>query len=107
MMGKKRRRSDNLRKILTGYAESRTLELFIYNDGLHLRLVDEAFTTIDFWPSTGKYWILNTNYVKQTKNRVAERGNEKGYLPLGEDKVFEYLDQIFYAADISDENYNT
>lgn len=106
-MAKKRKRGDDLRKVLARYAESRTLELLVYNEGLHLRLVDESFTTVDVWPSTGKYWVLNTNYFKQTDKKVAERGDEKGFLPFGEDKIFDYLDQIIYAADISEENYNT
>lgn len=93
-----RKNTDNVK----AYADSRTIELMEYNDGIHLRLTD-GFTTIDIWPSTGKYWVKETNYYRQlegTGHSLVERGGEKDYLSAYTERAHKTLDSIFYATEL-------
>lgn len=99
-MSKRNRRTDNLQSVLDKYAKSRGLELFSYNNDIHFRIIDPAFTTIDLWPTTGRYWIMDTNY---NTPGIPERTDEKGFLPYGEQGTFEFLDKLFYAKDLVQE----
>lgn len=93
---------ERLRKVLKKYADSRTLELFEYNDGIHTRITD-GFTTIDIWPSTGKYWVKETNYYRQLEGTglsLVEKAGQKGYVSSYEEKAFDLLDNIIYATEL-------
>lgn len=99
------RRGMNVRKLeaissgIADYASSRTIELLEYNDGLHLRLTDGLIATVDIWPSTGRYWIKETNYVHEWPGTI-ERGGEKGWLP-GKAELEAFLDKIYFAGDLT------
>jgi hypothetical protein len=97
-MSKKKRRNDNLRATIEEYAESRTFDLKEFS-GIHMRLTDSGFTSMDIWPTTGRYYITMTNYIDQTDKSIVERGGEKGLLPFG-DEIYKYLDRIFFAAEM-------
>lgn len=91
-----------LTTILDSYAESRMIELAKYNDDLHYRLSD-GFTCLDVWPSTGKFYVKETNYVKQlegTGRKMVERGGQKGYISSYEDQAIDLLDKLFYATEM-------
>lgn len=93
---------NRLREILKKYSDSRTLEHFEYGDGIHQRLTD-SFTCIDIWPSTGKYWVKETNYYKQLEGTglsLVEKGGQKGYVSSDKNKAFNLLDGIFYATEL-------
>ena len=95
-----RKRFDSLIQTLRDYAESRTLELTEFTD-IHTRLTD-GYTVMDIWPTTGRYYILSTNYADMTTKPIVERGGEKGFVPLGKNKIFDWLDIVFFAPDFSD-----
>lgn len=93
MMRKKRR--DNLARIVWEYADSRSLE-FLPFSGIHYRLSDAGFMTVDIWPTPGKYWVKDCDYSGMGLN-IIERGGETGELPFGKDKIYEYLDRLMYG----------
>lgn len=83
--------------LLEGYAKSRTLDFHRYSE-YHMRVIDSDFTILDCWTSE-KYWIKETNYYKQ-KLGIVERAGESGFLPSKKKKLYQFLDKIFYAAEI-------
>lgn len=95
------RRPDNVLASLKTYANSRSLDLIEFTD-IHTRLTDSGFTTVDVWPSTGSYYVLQTDYNEQGGN-IVERGGEKGKLPIGQSNIWKYLDKLFYAVDINND----
>lgn len=97
-MTKRKHRTDGLAKIIRSYSKSRTVELLEFSD-IHKRLTDE-YTVIDIWPTTGKYWISATSYHLMTDKKIVERGGEKGQMPFGEDKIYDWLDKLFFAPDM-------
>lgn len=97
-MTKRKHRADNVMESLKGYAASRTIELLAFSD-IHTRLTDE-YTVVDIWPTTGKYWVSKTSYHEMTDKRIQERGGEKGVIPVGTDAIYNYLDKLFFAADM-------
>ena len=99
MSKNKKPRRASLPMWLENYAKPRTLEYHQYSLW-HLRLIDVGFTTIDCW-TTGRYYIKETNYSLQTARQIIERGGETGWLP-GEDKLEEWLDKLFYIADMEE-----
>lgn len=84
--------------LLEEYAKSRTLDFQRYSD-FHMRIIDVDYTVVDFW-TTEKYWIKETNYCNQTKLEIVERQGESGFLPPKPKKLYKFLDELFYAADI-------
>ncbi len=97
-MTKRKHRDDNLAEIIRGYTSSRTIELQEFTD-IHKRLTD-GYTVIDIWPTTGKYWVSQTTYYQMTNAVIRERGGEKGSIPLGEDAIYKWLDELFFAPDM-------
>lgn len=100
-MGKKRPNNgglptQNMRNV-RDYCASRTLDLFEFDNGRHMRVNDGNLTIVDIWPSTGKYWVKETNY----EGAAIERGGETGFIPVAKEAVFEHLDEIFFAADMN------
>lgn len=97
-MTKRKHRTDNVMVVLKGYAKSRTIGLLTFSD-IHTRLTDD-YTVVDIWPTTGKYWVGKTSYHEMTDKRIQERGGEKGTIPVGADAIYDYLDKLFFAADM-------
>lgn len=100
MSNKKRPNNGGLptqnRNNIRAYCEARTLDLLEFDNGHHLRLNDGNITIVDTWPSTGKYWIKETNYEGET----IQRGGESGFVPAAEEEAFDFLDLIFYATEL-------
>jgi hypothetical protein len=95
-MSKKYHRN-NLPALLEKYSKSRTLDFHRYSD-YHMRLMDGGYITLDVW-TTGKYYVLQTDYYKLSENKIIERGGEKGFVP-SDDKLQEWLDKLFFAVDL-------
>lgn len=79
---------------IQNYAEKRSLDLHQYSP-YHFRIMDGGYVVVDLW-TTGRYYILMTDYLEMTDGNVIERGGEKGSLPLELDG---YLDNIFYPME--------
>ena len=83
-----------LPKQLYDYAQSRALEFHLYSQ-YHMRLMDGGFTVLDIW-TTGKYYVLATDYLEMLGPRMAiERGGEKGLIP-DRYSMHDWLDELFF-----------
>lgn len=78
---------------VNAYAASRMLDLHQYSP-YHFRIMDGGYVVVDLW-TTGRYFIMMTDYLELTDGNVVERGGEKGQLPLTFEK---FLDDIFYPG---------
>lgn len=83
--------------LLESYADSRNITFHQYSE-YHMRLMD-GFTVIDIWTS-GRYYVLSTNYAEMTDKSIVERGGEKDEL---NDDTYTFLDNLFYAPDMLEE----
>lgn len=92
-MSKGNRRKDNLARIVWEWADKRSLEHIPFS-GIHYRFSDGGYVTMDVWPSTGSYYIRQTDYVGMGVGAI-EREGEKGKLPFGKE-IEPFLDKIFY-----------
>lgn len=79
---------------ITAYSEVRALDLHQYSP-YHFRIMDGGYVVVDLW-TTGRYFILMTDYATMTDGNVVERGGEKGDLPVN--KLSDFLDDIFYPG---------
>lgn len=84
--------------MLRKYANSRTLDFACYSE-YHMRISDGGFICLDCW-TTGKYWVKQTDYVKLTDAPIVERGGETGWLPTKYKELVDFMDKLFYAADL-------
>lgn len=75
------------------YATSRGLDFHQYSK-YHMRLMDGGYTVLDIW-TTGRYYVLTTDYVEFAKGTV-ERGGEKGLVPGSYEELEKWLDNLFY-----------
>jgi hypothetical protein len=82
-----------LRDDLQNYAESRMLDIHQYSP-YHIRIMDGGYVVADFW-TTGRYYIVMTDYSEMTDDNIVEREGEKGQLPTKE--LSEFLDGIFFT----------
>jgi hypothetical protein len=98
MSRKKQWHNHELESWLSDYAEKRALDFHKYSE-YHMRLMDGGYIAIDIW-TTEKYWVKQTDYFKITDKTIIERGGEKGTLPYGKENIEEWLDKLFYAADM-------
>lgn len=79
---------------MEAYSDSRSLDLHRYSP-YHFRIMDGGYVVVDVW-TTGRYYVLMTDYNELTDDNVVERQGEKGQLPL----TFErFLDDIFYPME--------
>lgn len=79
---------------LAAYAELRGLDLHQYSM-YHFRIMDGGYVVVDAW-TTGRYFIVMTDYNEMTDGNIVERQGEKGNLPISE--LSEFLDDIFYPG---------
>lgn len=75
------------------YAKLRDLDYKRYSK-YHMRLMDGGYTVLDVW-TTGRYYVLTTDYSELTPS-IVERGGEKGDLLLETSALTEWLDGLFY-----------
>lgn len=78
---------------LNEYSEKRQLDIAQYSP-YHLRIMDGGYVVLDVW-TTGRYFIVMTDYNEMTDGNVVERQGEKGQLPL--DALTPFLDKIFFT----------
>lgn len=94
-MSKPKNHIPGLREKLQAYANENMLDLAQYSP-YHMRLMDGGYTVIDVW-TTGRYYIVTTDYLKLTDGNVIERAGEKGDLPLS--YLTRFLDTLFYPGE--------
>lgn len=97
-MSKRKHRKDDVPASLKRWSDTRTIEMLEFSP-IHRRLTG-GFTSVDIWPTTGRYWVGQTEYHKMTDEKIIERGGEKGELPVGNEAILEFLDKLFFAADM-------
>lgn len=78
---------------IVAYAEKRMLDLHQFTP-YHGRITDGGYVILDVW-TTGRYFIVMTDYEDLTNGSENERGGEKGQLPL---TLESFLDGIFYPG---------
>ncbi len=78
---------------LSNYAEENLLDLHQYSP-YHFRIMDGGYTVLDAW-STGRYYVVTTDYNELTDGNVVERAGEKGNLPIN--MLEEFLDELFFC----------
>ena len=96
MSRKKQQHDWKLPVTLSDYAEDRGINFHKFGQ-YHMRLSYDKIATLDCW-TTRKYWIKETNYF----HGIIERANETGILPAKKDKLYESLDQIFFAVEMQE-----
>lgn len=91
-MSKPKNHIPNLEDELQQYAEGRMLDFHQYSP-YHMRIMDGGYVILDVW-TTGRYYIVMTDYKEITDSNIREREGEKGNLPLNTLKLF--LDKVFF-----------
>ena len=91
----------HLKEWLKEYSDARVLDFNIYSP-YHMRIMDGGYTMVDIW-TTARYWIGQTDYAEMYPEKyLVERGGEKGSVnPADKEKLFAWLDQVFYAGDLT------
>lgn len=97
-MSKQKNHIAGLSERLVEYAEKRVLDFHQYSP-YHMRIMDGGFTVLDVW-TTGRYFVLTTDYNEMLDGAVVERGGEKGWIPT--DDLWPFLDKLFYGEDMSE-----
>lgn len=97
-MSKQKNHVPGLSERLINYAERRVLDFHQYSP-YHMRIMDGGYTVLDVW-TTGRYYILTTDYLEMLEGNKTERGSEKGFVPLN--AMWEFLDQIFFGETMED-----
>jgi hypothetical protein len=95
-MAKQRHHVPGLVDKLTEYAEKRGLDLHQYSP-YHLRIMDGGYVVLDVW-TTGRYYVLMTDYLEMLDGQYLERGGEKGTLPPN---LCPFLDKLFFGEDMA------
>lgn len=83
--------------VLRRYARTNGFRHYAYNEEIHQRIVS-PIVVMDFWPTTGKYYIKETDY---SGSGALERAGETGWLPEKVSKIEPFLDQVFFAIDLA------
>lgn len=96
-MSRQKNHISGLSERLTNYAEKRLLDFHQYSP-YHMRITDGGYVIVDVW-TTGRYFVVMTDYYLFLDGVVAERAGEKGTLPL--DTLWPFLDTLFFGADMS------
>lgn len=84
---------------ISEYVHARGLDVSQYSQW-HMRIFDEGYTILDVW-TTGRYYILTTDYAEKYDGNVVEREGEKGQLPITIEEFWPFLDGIFFGGDMS------
>lgn len=92
-MSKRKVHFNSLPDLLTSYAQLRGLDFQRYSE-FHMRLMDGGFCVLDVW-TTGKYFVLVTDYSSMGEGRAIERGGEKGWIPTEKTSLNKWLDKFF------------
>lgn len=92
-MSKPKNHIPKLDNTLAEYTNRRMLDFYQYSP-YHFRISDGGFVVLDVW-TTGRYYIVMTDYKEMTDGNVAERQGEKGQLPI--ENVTPFLDKIFFT----------
>lgn len=92
-MSKQKNHLPLLAEKLRDYSDHRMLDFAQYSP-YHIRIMDGGYVVLDVW-TTGRYYIVMTDYNEMTDNNVIERQGEKGQLPL--DTLTPFLDKIFFT----------
>lgn len=94
-MAKPKNHIPGLAEKLQVYTDNRLLDMHQYSP-YHARIMDGGFVVLDIW-TTGRYFILTTDYAVMTDENIIERGGEKGSIPIGSVEDLEsFLDLIFF-----------
>jgi hypothetical protein len=96
-MAKQKSHIKGLSERLIDYAEKRTLDFHQYSP-YHMRIMDGGFTVLDVW-TTGRYYVLTTDYNEMLEGNKTERGGEKGWIDVS--NLWPFLDELFYGEDMS------
>lgn len=79
------------------YADSRSLDFHQYSP-YHMRIMDGGYVVLDVW-TTGRYYIVMTDYNEMTDGAIVERAGEKGSIPSNDMyKLSDWLDKIFFPG---------
>lgn len=96
-MAKQKNNIPGLSERLVNYAEKRVLDFHQYSP-YHMRIMDGGYVAIDVW-TTGRYYILMTDYLEMFGPGIVERGGEKGFIDTT--NLWPFLDKIFFGEDMS------
>lgn len=96
-MSRPKRHISGLDERLADYADKRLLDFHQYSP-YHFRITDSGYVILDAW-TTGRYFIVMTDYYLFLDDAVPERAGEKGQIPV--DSLWPFLDTIFFGGDMS------
>lgn len=97
-MSKPKNHIPGISEKLAAYAQVRALDFHQYSP-YHMRIMDGGFVVLDVW-TTGRYFIVMTDYLAMTDGNLPERGGEKGQIPIND--ITNFLDLIFYGQKIEE-----
>lgn len=98
-MSKQKNHIPGLADKLTEYCEKRNLDMHQYSP-YHMRIMDGGYVVLDVW-TTGRYYVLMTDYQEMLDGEKVERGGEKGQLPMT-GGLWSFLDVLFYGEDMAE-----
>lgn len=93
-MSKPKNHIPGIVETLRDYASKRMLDFHQYSP-YHMRIMDGGYVVVDVW-TTGRYFIVMTDYAEMTDNNIVERQGEKGQLPVND--IENFLDKIFFPG---------
>lgn len=85
---------------LSAYIDARMLDLHQYSQ-YHFRIMDGGYVVLDVW-TTGRYYVVMTDYLAKYDGSVIERQGEKGQLPISKKELWPFLDKLFFGEDMSE-----
>lgn len=83
---------------LAEYAEKRMLDFHQYSP-YHMRITDGGYVILDLW-TTGRYYIVMTDYYLFLDGAIPERAGEKGSIDTN--NLWPFLDKIFFGEDMDE-----
>lgn len=97
-MAKQKNHIPGLAERLIEYAEKRLLDFHQYSP-YHMRIMDGGYTVLDIW-TTGRYYILTTDYSEMLDEAIVERAGEKGSIPVND--LYAFLDVVFFGQEVKE-----
>jgi hypothetical protein len=95
-MAKQKNHIPGFAERLLTYTEERLLDLHQYSP-YHLRITDGGYVAVDCW-TTGRYYVLLTDYEALGFTDIVERQGEKGQLPVN--NLQSFLDKLFFTEEL-------